>query len=82
MVHFTVNLAISDSYKYCAGSRSQFDLIGEVSALPAHYSNACVNQAESYFSRLRRMVSGQHRHVFSNYIYKYANQAAWLEDHR
>jgi transposase-like protein len=40
------------------------------------------NWAESYFSRLRRMVVGQHHHVSPQYLHQYANQAAWLEDHR
>ncbi len=40
------------------------------------------NMVESYFSRLRRMVSGQHHHVSSQYLYQYANHAAWLEDNR
>ena len=38
------------------------------------------NMAESYFSRLRRMVAGQHHHVSPQYLYQYANHAAWLED--
>jgi transposase-like protein len=40
------------------------------------------NWVESYFSRLRRMVGGQHHHVSYRYLYQYANHAAWLEDHR
>lgn len=40
------------------------------------------NGAESYFSRLRRMVGGQHHFVSHKYLYQYANHAAWLEDHR
>lgn len=40
------------------------------------------NSVESYFSRLRRMVQGQHHHVSARYLYQYANHAAWLEDHR
>jgi hypothetical protein len=40
------------------------------------------NWVESYFSRLRRMVVGQHHHVSHKYLYQYANHAAWLEDHR
>lgn len=40
------------------------------------------NWVESYFSRLRRMVSGQHHHVSHKYLYQYANHAAWCEDHR
>ncbi|MCB2112194.1 MAG: IS1595 family transposase [Parvularculaceae bacterium] len=45
-------------------------------------SGACTNQAESYFSRLRRMVSGQHHHVSAKYLHQYAAHAAWIEDHR
>ena len=40
------------------------------------------NWVESYFSRLRRMVGGQHHFVSAQYLYQYANHAAWLEDHR
>jgi len=40
------------------------------------------NQAESYFSRLRKMVEGQHHGVNPRYLHQYAAQAAWLEDHR
>ena len=40
------------------------------------------NMAESYFSRLRRMVDGQHHHVSPQYLHQYANHAAWLEDNR
>ena len=48
------------------------------------YSTAesCTNQVESYFSRLRRMIRGQHHHVSARYLHQYANHAAWLEDHR
>ena len=40
------------------------------------------NWVESYFSRLRRMVVGQHHKVSPRYLFQYANQAAWLEDNR
>lgn len=40
------------------------------------------NNAESFFSRLRRMVDGQHHHVSARYLHQYAAHAAWLEDHR
>jgi hypothetical protein len=43
---------------------------------------ACTNQAESFLSRLRRMVRGQHHWVSPRYLYQYAAHAAWLEDHR
>lgn len=40
------------------------------------------NMAESFFSRLRRMIGGQHHHVSARYLHQYANHAAWLEDNR
>ncbi|MFM9846627.1 MAG: IS1595 family transposase [Hyphomicrobiaceae bacterium] len=45
-------------------------------------NGACTNQAESFLARLRRMVDGQHHHVSPQYLYQYANHAAWLEDNR
>ncbi len=44
------------------------------------WNGACTNQAESYFSRLRRAVLGQHHHVSKQYLHQYANEAAWRED--
>ena len=41
-----------------------------------------VNGAESYFSRLRRMIRGQHHRVGAKRLGGYAAHAAWLEDHR
>lgn len=41
-----------------------------------------VNGAESYFSRLRRMIRGQHHRVGVGSLGCYAAHAAWLEDHR
>lgn len=43
---------------------------------------ACTHQAESCFSRLRRMVVGQHHQVSLRYLHHDAAQAAWMEDHR
>jgi transposase-like protein len=40
------------------------------------------NWVESYFARLRKMVSGQHHWVSPKYLQQYAEHAAWLEDHR
>ena len=42
----------------------------------------CTNQAESYFSRLRRMEVGTHHHIAGRYLYAYAGEAAWREDNR
>ena len=43
---------------------------------------ACTNQAESYFSRLRRAELGQHHHVSGKYLAAYACEMAWREDNR
>jgi transposase-like protein len=42
----------------------------------------CTNQAESYFSRLRRMEIGTHHHIAGPYLRAYAGEAAWREDFR
>lgn len=42
----------------------------------------CTNQAESYFSRLRRMEVGTHHHIAGPYLNAYANEASWREDNR
>ena len=42
----------------------------------------CTNQAESYFSRLRRMEVGTHHHIAGPYLNQYAAEAVWREDHR
>jgi len=43
---------------------------------------ACTNQAESFFSRLRRMEIGTHHHIAGRYLNQYAGEAAWREGHR
>lgn len=43
---------------------------------------ACTNMAESYFSRLRRAEIGVHHHISGRYLYAYATEMAWREDHR
>jgi transposase-like protein len=43
---------------------------------------ACTNQAESYFSRLRRAEMGHHHHVSGPYLLRYAQESAWREDAR
>lgn len=39
------------------------------------------NLAESFFSRLRPMIRGQHHAVSGKYLGGYAGHTAWLEDH-
>ena len=42
----------------------------------------CTNQAESFFSRLRRMEVGTHHHIAGPYLSAYAQEASWREDNR
>ena len=46
------------------------------------WGGACTNQAESYFSRLRRAEMGQHHHISGKYLLAYAAEMAWREDNR
>ena len=43
---------------------------------------ACTNQAESFFSRLRRAELGTHHSIRKGYLGAYAAEMAWREDHR
>jgi transposase-like protein len=43
---------------------------------------ACTNQAESYFSRLRRAELGTHHKISGRYLGAYASEMAWREDNR
>ena len=43
---------------------------------------ACTNQAECFFSRLRRSEIGIHHHVAGKYLDAYAAEMAWREDAR
>lgn len=43
---------------------------------------ACTNQAESYFARLRRAEWGQHHRISGKYLARYAAEMAWREDRR
>jgi transposase-like protein len=43
---------------------------------------ACTNQAESFFSRLRRAEIGTHHRICGRYLSAYANEMSWREDRR
>jgi len=43
---------------------------------------ACTNQAEEYFSRLRRGEIGIHHHIAGAYLLRYAQESSWREDNR
>ncbi len=42
----------------------------------------CTNQAESFFSRLRRAEIGTHHHIAGPYLAAYAAEMDWREDNR
>jgi len=43
---------------------------------------ACTNQAESFFSRLRRAEIGIHHRISGQYLHRYASEMSWREDRR
>lgn len=43
---------------------------------------ACTNQAELFFSRLRRAEWSQHHHISGKYLLAYTQEMAWREDNR
>lgn len=43
---------------------------------------ACTNQAESFFSRLRRTEIGTHHHIARPYLTAYSREMAWRENNR
>lgn len=46
------------------------------------HNGACTNQAESYFSRLRRAELGVHHKIAGPYLAAYASEMDWREDNR
>jgi transposase-like protein len=52
---------------------------GEAYSLPG---GVYTNNAESFFSRMRRGEVGHHHHVAGPYLLRFAQEAAWREDHR
>jgi len=46
------------------------------------HNGACTNQAESFFSRLRRAEIGIHHHFAGPYLSAYAAEMDWREDNR
>ena len=44
--------------------------------------DGCTNQAESFFSRLRRAEIGTHHHIAGPYLAMYAAEMDWREDNR
>ena len=44
--------------------------------------DACTNNAESFYSRMRRAELGHHHHLSGPYLNRYAQEMAFREDHR
>ena len=61
---------------------SHFDMRRINHSGPHSRDGTHTNHAESYFSRPRRMIRGQHHWVDGKHLDVYAVHAAWLEDHR
>lgn len=40
------------------------------------------NNAEGFFSRMRRAEIGHHHHIAGPYLLRFAQEAAWREDHK
>jgi transposase-like protein len=45
-------------------------------------ADACTNQAERFFSRLRRAEIGIHHHIAGPYLNAYAGEMSWRQDNR
>jgi transposase-like protein len=45
-------------------------------------NDACTNDAESFFARMRRAEIGHHHHIAGPYLVRFAQEMAWREDHR
>ena len=60
-----------------------FDMkVGNHSEAYVGENGECSNQAESYFSRFRRIEYGQCHHISPLYLSNYANEIAYREDNR
>lgn len=51
-------------------------------AMYSNLSGVYTNNAESFFSRMRRGEIGHHHHVAGPYLVRYAQEASWREDNR
>jgi len=84
----TANI-IKDSIIHVDGASGYDDLDAWFEVKAGDHSKAyvgengeCSNQAESYFSRFRRMEYGQCHHISPLYLSNYANEIAYRKDNR
>jgi hypothetical protein len=63
------------------GLHAHYDARRIKHSIAFHDEGVDTNQAESFFSRLRRAEIGQH-HCISRHLHAYAGEMAWREDKR
>jgi hypothetical protein len=81
--HAKTGLRATKDLNFIRG-QSPFQIASQVSDPAGAYSSAegCTNQAESFFSRLRRAEIGTHHHIAGPYLAAYAAEMDWREDNR
>src|SRR5207237_3607150 len=62
-------------------SRYELHRINHQEAYSIPEQQIYTNNAESFFSRMRRAELGHHHHVADPYLIRFAQEAAWREDH-
>ncbi|MGV2127328.1 IS1595 family transposase [Agrobacterium vitis] len=74
----------ADEARHWDNLELHFDVVGRINHEQAYslLDGTHTNNIESFWSRAKRMVGGQHHHVSPKYLHHYINQAAWNEDHR
>jgi hypothetical protein len=63
-------------------SRYELHRINHQEAYSIPEQQVYTNNAESFFSRMRRAEIGHHHHAAGPYLIRFAQEAAWREDHR
>jgi hypothetical protein len=64
------------------GTTVHADESGAWDGLHERFEMKRINQAEEYFSRLRRAEIGIHHHIAGAYLLRYAQESSWREDNR
>jgi hypothetical protein len=80
LVHYTIRRAREASSWNMLHGRFAVDRIDHTQAYSL--DGVSSNQAESFFSRLRRGERGHFHHISGPYLAAYARESAWREDYR
>ena len=73
---------IADEASHWDALHASFDTVRINHSVAYSLNGIHTNFVESYFSRLRPMIEGQHHFVTARHLHQYANEGAWNEDHR